>query len=161
MIRPVNIPHDASAITAIYNPYILYTVVSFETEALSETDMASRIRSIASHCPYFVYEEDGEVKGYCYAHPWKERAAYCRTLETTIYLAPSVKGRGVGKNLMLRLIEESRSMGFHSLIACVTGENTDSIMFHKKLGFKEVSRYKEVGFKQGRYLDVVDLQLML
>ena len=75
MIRDVK-PQDATAITKIYNEYITNSIISFETEPLTEEDMLSRIVQISSKYPYLVYETGGIVVGYCYAHAWKERAAY-------------------------------------------------------------------------------------
>ena len=106
-------------------------------------------------------EERGRVVGFCYAHPWKERAAYCNTLETTIYLDPSVHRQGVGTALMRQLIADCRAMGCRALIACITGENTSSIAFHSRLGFERVSLFRSVGYKMGRWLDVVDMELLL
>ena len=160
-IRPVRPSDDASAITAIYNRYITRTTVSFETEPLSETSMLERIEAISSEFPYFVYEYDGAVVGYCYAHLWKERAAYSKTLETTVYLAPEACGKGFGAELVHRLIEACRERGFHSLIACITAENSRSVAFHEALSFRKVSHFRQVGRKFGRWLDVVDLQLLL
>ena len=160
MIRPVKV-QDADAITAIYNHYVTETTVSFETKPLTVSEMAARIEDIASQYPYCVYEEDGRVLGYCYAHRWKERAAYGCTAETTVYLAPEAIGRGIGRALMTEIIDWCRSLLFKSLIACITAENTASIDFHRSLGFTQVSDFKEVGYKFGRYLDVVDLQLTL
>lgn len=74
MIRDVK-PQDATAITKIYNEYITNSIISFETEPLTEEDMLSRIVQISSKYPYLVYETDCIVVGYCYAHAWKERAA--------------------------------------------------------------------------------------
>lgn len=152
---------DAGRLAEIYNEYVLRTTISFETEEVTEAEMRSRIEAISSAFPYFVYEYDGVVQGYCYAHPWKERAAYAKTLETTVYLAPEACGQGIGEALMRRLIEECRVGGFHSLIACVTAENSTSVRFHERLGFHPVSRFAEVGLKFGQWLDVVDLQLIL
>lgn len=160
MIRPV-LPTDAADIAAIYREYILHTTVTFETEAVSETEMRQRIEAFSAHGLYFVYEEGGKVLGYCYAHPWKERHAYCHTLETTIYLAPEAQHRSIGRQLMERLILACRETSAHALIACITGENTESIAFHRSLGFEEKSRFTEVGNKFGRWLDVVDMELML
>lgn len=101
------------------------------------------------------------MAGYCYAHPWKERAAYSNTLETTIYLHPDFKGRGTGTALMDRLVADCRRMGFKALIACITGENEASIAFHRKLGFEQASLFRSVGYKHGRWLDVVDMELLL
>ena len=159
MIRPVA-DSDAAAITGIYNYYIQNTTVSFETTQLSEAEMLQRIRAIAAGYPYFVALEEGRVVGYCYAHLWKERMAYCHTWEVTIYLAPDSKGRGTGSALMRRLIDACRATGrCRNLIACITEENAESIAFHRKMGFEKVSHFKSVGYKLGRWLDVVDMEL--
>lgn len=126
-----------------------------------EEDMRNRIAGIAVRFPYFVYEEEGKVVGYCYAHLWKERAAYRHTLETTVYLAPGYEGKGIGRELMERLIEECRRDGYRALIACVTEGNVVSDALHLRLGFKKVSHFKKVGLKFGRWLDVVDYELLL
>lgn len=160
MIRRVEL-QDAKAITTIYNEYVEHSVATFETEPLREEDMRNRIAGIAAHFPYFVYEEEGKVTGYCYAHLWKERAAYRHTLETTVYLASGHEGKGIGKALMERLIEECRRDGYHALIACVTEGNAVSDALHLRLGFKQVSHFEKVGLKFGRWLDVVDYELLL
>lgn len=160
MIRKVS-SEDAKAIVAIYNEYVNRSVITFETEPVSEEEMASRIASISSHYPYFVYEADCKVVGYCYAHAWKEREAYRHTLETTVYLSPDFSGKGIGMLLMKKLIEECRSSGYMALIACITEGNTASLALHKKLGFEQVSCFKNVGFKFNRWLDVVDYELQL
>ena len=160
MIRSVK-QEDAAAIAAIYNEYVLHTTVSFETEAVSEEEMRERIRRFSAGYPYIVEESDGEIRGYCYAHAWKERAAYCRSWETTIYLRSDCVGLGIGSRLMQELIARCRAAGCHTLIACITGDNTTSRMFHEQLGFSSVSRFREVGVKFGRFLDVEDYQLIL
>ena len=75
--------------------------------------------------------------GYCYAHAWKEKAAYKYTLETTVYLSPRYKGKGIGRQLMERLIEECRAGGYHALIACITEGNEASCSLHEKAGVQE------------------------
>lgn len=90
MIRKVT-PDDAQAITDIYNPFITHTTVTFETEPVSVDEMRRRIVTLSADYPYYVYEHQGQVLGYCYLHAWKPRAAYARTLEVTIYLAPRHK----------------------------------------------------------------------
>lgn len=160
MIRTVN-ENDADRIAEINNDYILHTTISFDTATITAEEMRKRIRSIAATHPYFVLELDGQVEGYCYAHPWKERAAYSKTWETTIYLSEAAQGKGYGTELMNRLIDESRRLGAHVLIACITAENTGSERFHIGLGFKQVSHFQQVGMKFGRWLDVDDFQLTL
>ena len=160
MIRKVK-QEDCKAIAAIYNGYIANSTTTFETEPVSEEEMGQRISTIASQYPYLVCEMDSAVVGYCYAHAWKERAAYSKTFEISVYLSPECKGKGIGKQLMLRLIDECKKMGCHALIACITEENEGSKVFHLKLGFKQVSLFKEVGIKFGRRLDVSDYELLL
>ena len=159
-LRPVKLS-DAKAIVEIYNHYINETAITFETEPITTEEMASRIKSISAHFPYFVYEKDGKILGYCYAHLWKERAAYAHTLETTIYLHKDATHQGIGSLMVSHLIDLCRTQGFHALIACITEGNEASVRMHEKLGFKQVSEYKEVGRKFGRWLGVVDLEYIL
>ena len=154
--------HDIPQITELYNWYIVNGVESFETEPLTVDEMRRRVEEISARFPYYVaVDEEGRVEGYCYAHPWKERAAYSNTLETTIYLDPHAKRRGTGTALMNLLVNDCRRLGFKALIACITGCNEASIAFHAKLGFERASLFRSVGYKHGRWLDVVDMELML
>lgn len=161
MIRPVK-DHDASNIMNIYNHYITESTISFETVPLTLEQMQTRITDIAAKYPYFVsVSEEGILNGYCYAHAWKERAAYGKTLETTVYISEEYKNQGIGFDLMTRLIDRCREEGYRTLIACITANNTKSINFHKRLGFKQVSHFEKVGHKNGEELDVIDMQLVL
>lgn len=159
-IRKVDIA-DAKAIADIYNYYIENTTISFETQPLMVSQMAERIREISCKFPYFVYEKHGKILGYCYAHPWKDRAAYSKTLETTIYIDKRATHQGIGKIMVKLLIDICRNEGYRALIACITQGNEASIKMHESLGFKQVSEFKEVGFKFDSWLDVVDLELLL
>lgn len=160
MIREVT-AHDVEAITRIYNHYVLHTTITFETEAVSVEEMKYRILHIVEHYPYLVYEVDGKVVGYCYAHQWKSKAAYRFSAESTIYLDPEYKGKGIGKQMMCRLIEECRERGLHALIACITAGNGASDALHLGLGFEQVSHFKRVGIKFDTWLDVFDYELLL
>lgn len=160
-IRYAN-PDDAASITAIYNPYITGTTVTFETEPLSVEVMRRRIETlIEQESVYLVAEEKGCLLGYAYAHPWKERAAFCHTWETTVYVSPDSQGKGVGTKLMKELIAMCKCKRVHALVACITSENKESLRMHERLGFRQVSHFKEVGYKFGRWLDVVDYELLL
>ena len=160
IIRNVN-AGDAEAIAHIYNHYIKSSTATFDTETCSAESMSGLIRQVYAAYPFLVYEEEGRVIGFCYAHIWKTKSAYARTLETTIYLSPSYTCKGIGTKLMQALISECRQRGIHALIACITAENAESIAFHKKFGFTQVSLFKEVGEKFGRLLDVADFELIL
>lgn len=159
-IRPVTLA-DADAITGIYNHYVRETTVTFETEPLTTEEMANRIKDISARFPYFVYEKDGRILGYCYAHLWRERAAYSNTLETTVYIDGQAQRQGLGSMMVRHLTDLCREQGYHALIACITEENRASVKMHERLGFRQVSCFKEVGMKFGRWLDVVDLEYLL
>lgn len=152
---------DATKIAAIYNRYITETTVTFEVEPLDTETMQARINSFVKHGVYVVAEEKGDVVGYAYAHPWKERTAFCHTWETTVYVNPTFQRQGIGLRLMEELIAQCRERGVHALVACITAENEGSRRMHTRLGFSQVSLYKEVGYKFGRWLDVADYELML
>ena len=152
---------DAEAIVGIYNYYVEETVVSFETEAVSVEQMRGRIVEIEGECPFLVGEEEGRIVGFAYAHRWKARAAYRCTAESTVYVDRRKTGRGLGRQLMERLMEECRRAGLHTLIACITYPNEPSERLHERLGFERVSFFREVGAKMGRWLSVVDYQVVL
>lgn len=160
-IRKVNIS-DTQAITDIYNHYVENTTVSFETEPLTYDEMKARIVSISSNYPYYVCIIDGKIAAYCCVHLWRERAAYCHTVETTIYVAPGFERQGLGTTMMTLLIDECRKRDdITALVACITAENEASCSLHRKLGFKRVSLFEKVGLKFGRWLDVADYELVL
>ncbi len=162
MIRDVS-KDDIPAITALYNHYVLTSEATFELEPLTEKEMTRRIEWVLETAPFIVdVDHSGELRGFAYVHPWKERAAYYRTYEDTIYLAPDCKGQGLGTALMTELLARCRQCPtIHSIIACITETNALSIAFHERFGFKKVSHFKEVGTKFGQVLDVVDMQLIL
>lgn len=154
---------DAASIAAIYNPYVTETTVTFETEPLSEVAMRRRIELVCQQQEgiYIVAEEDGCVLGYAYAHPWKERKAFGRTWETAVYVNPNSQGRGIGTRLMEGLIDLCKRNGVHALVACITADNKDSQRMHARLGFHQVSHFKEVGYKFGHWIDVTDYELII
>lgn len=161
MIRDVHLS-DAKAIADVYNVYVTQSTATFETDLVTVSEMRRRVEEISAAHPYFVCEEAGQVVGYCYAHAWRERAAYRHTWETTVYLAAHAQRKGIGRLLMEHLIAACREMpDCHALIACITAENVSSIRLHEQLGFRQVSHFEQVGRKQGRWLDVVDYELLL
>ncbi len=160
LIRPVS-EKDAAAISGIYNHYVENTAVSFETEMVSAYEMQQRIKELSSAYPYYVLEEDGEVIGYAYVHQWKERAAYSRTVEATVYLHKDHCGRKLAGLLMRKVIDGCRECGVHAIIACITSVNTASLRFFESLAFKKVSQFPEVGYKFGRWYGVIDCELLI
>jgi len=158
MIRAVTAA-DAQAIVDIYNYYVENTTVSFEETPVTREEMEERIRRVTAQYPWLALEAGGEIEGYAYLSPWKTRSAYRCTAEVSIYLKKGLEGRGRGSALMERLLEEREKMEkmkIHVLTACITLPNPRSVGLHEKFGFQPAGRYREVGFKQGRWLDVGD-----
>lgn len=160
IFRPFQLT-DVPDIADIYNDYILHSTATFDTELVTPDEMQQRMLSIAGSFPFIVCEWDGKTIAYCYAHPWKEKAAYGQTLETTVYVASAFTGQGIGRQLMTRLIDQCRTQGYHALIACITSGNEDSEKLHQKLGFRKVSQFEQVGRKFDRWLGVTDYELLL
>lgn len=154
-------PADAAAIADIYNHYVRETVVTFEELPVLEEDMADRIAGVTTQLPWLGWESDGALVGYAYAAPWKGRAAYRHTVESSIYLAPQAVGRGLGSRLYAALIEELRQRRLHCVIGGAALPNPVSAALHEKLGFTRIAELREVGFKFGRWIDVAYWQLML
>jgi phosphinothricin acetyltransferase len=153
MIRPV-VPEDAAAVCGIYNYYIENTAATFEEDPVPVSVMESRIKAVTAKHPWIIYEEAGETLGYAYIHSWHERSAYRFTVEDSIYLKRGKTGRGIGKALLARLLEEARKPDVHALMSVITVPNEASTGLHEKFGFRQVGCFTEVGYKFGRRLDV-------
>ena len=161
MIRPVSLK-DAPAITAIYNPYIRETVITFEEEAVTAGEIEKRIQNILSlGYPYLVMELEKRVIAYAYAGQWRSRSAYRHTVETSIYLERNLTGKGFGSTLYQALLDEIRKLDIHIVLGGITLPNPASVRLHEKLGFKKVAHFNEAGYKFGQWLDVGFWQLSL
>ncbi len=161
LIRPA-LPDDAEALLAVYAPYVEHTAVTFEYTVPTPEEFRARIASIRGKYPYFCLETETGVAGYAYAAAFRSRAAYGWSAETSIYLAPEVRGRGYGRRLYDALEAACRAMGLQSLYACITvprGEDPyvteGSVLFHRRMGWEEVGRLPQCGFKFGRWYDTV------
>ncbi|HZW17936.1 MAG TPA: arsinothricin resistance N-acetyltransferase ArsN1 family B [Luteimonas sp.] len=154
---------DAAPVAAIYNHYIARTIVTFELEAVAAGDMCDRIAAVQDDgLPWLVAADAaGAVLGYAYAARWRPRAAYRRSVESSIYLAPQAVGRGIGRCLYPRLIERLRACGLHVVIGGAALPNPASVALHEALGFAKVAHLREVGHKFGRWIDVGYWQLRL
>jgi phosphinothricin acetyltransferase len=161
-IRPAALS-DISVITRIYAHAVSHGTASFELEAPTEADMRKRMETLlAGRFPYIVAEVDGAVAGYAYAGPYRARPAYRFTVENSIYVAPEMHRRGIGRVLLKALIEASAARGFRLMIAVIGDSNqAGSIGVHKALGFQDAGVFKNVGYKFDRWLDTVHMQLPL
>ncbi len=154
---------DSNEISDIYNYYIINTYSTFETEPVSPSEIATRINQVQEEfkLPWLVLEEEGKVTGYTYATQWKIRAAYKRTVETTVYIDHQSCGRGLGSQLYIALIERLNQSDHHSLLGGIALPNDVSIALHEKLGYIKVGQLKEVGYKLNRWVDVGYWELLL
>lgn len=108
-----------------------------------------------------VAELDGEVAGYACMARWRPKEGYRHSLENSVYVAPDHQGRGLGRALMVALIEHARAAGAHRMYADIEAGNTASIRLHESLGFERVGLLREAGTKFGRWLDLAILELAL
>lgn len=159
VIRPAT-PADAPVLAAIYGDACLHGIGTFEEAAPSADEMAARMAAIVARgLPYHVAELDGAVAAYAYASPFRPRSGYRFTVEDSVYVAPSAKGRGLGKLLLTRAIADCEAMGLRQMVAVIGGsENAGSIALHRSLGFSHQGVLPAVGFKLGLWLDVVFMQ---
>ncbi|MFZ6712536.1 arsinothricin resistance N-acetyltransferase ArsN1 family B [Undibacterium sp. TC9W] len=145
---------DAAAIINIYNHYIATTTISFEENPVTEQEMAQRIKDVSASLPWYVEEQDGVVIGYAYATPWRARSAYRFSVESTVYVAASHAGQGIGKRLYQTLIADLRQRGIHVIIGGIAQPNAASVALHESLGFEKVAHFKDVGRKFEQWVDV-------
>jgi len=155
-------PGDAAALAEIYAYYVEKTAITFEYDAPSPGEFEQRIRDISSRYPYIVAETYGGIAGYAYAAVFKDRAAYDRCVEVTVYLAPEAKGRGIGKALYAELERLLAEMGILNLYACIAVTDTEdeyltnaSRDFHAHLGYREIGTFRRCGRKFSRWYDMV------
>jgi phosphinothricin acetyltransferase len=165
-------PDDAAALAGIYNLEVAEPSVTFDLVARSPEDQARWIHQHRGAHPALVCVGDdpelgspgarGEVVlGFASLSPFRDRPAYATTVEESVYVHRSARGRGVGTLLLTDLVALAREGGFHSVVARVVGKNEGSIRLHEACGFTLVGVEREVGRKQGRWLDVVELQVLL
>lgn len=152
----------AAGILAIWNPVIRETPTTFNSVEKSEADLVRMIVTrLEDGHGFFVAEEDGDVLGFATYAQFRGGAGYVRTMEHTVMLAPQARGRGLGRALMAALEDHARAGGVGSMFAGVSAENPDGIAFHAALGYAEVARLPRVGWKFGRWMDLVLMQKFL
>jgi L-amino acid N-acyltransferase YncA len=151
---------DLAAITEIYAHAVLHGTATFELIPPDLAEMTRRYKALTDGgFPYLVAALDGGVVGYAYAGPYRPRPAYRFTVENSVYLRPSIHRRGIGLQLMLRLISECEARGYRQMIAVIgDSANAGSIGVHTKTGFQMIGTHPHVGLKFGRWLDTVMMQ---
>ncbi len=146
---------DVPAMLRIYTPYVLTTTHTFEYTPPTPAEFTARLESITRQCPWLVWEENGAVLGYAYGSIPFARAAYSWCCEVSIYLAPDIQGKGVGRKLYRMLEHILLLQGYRILYSVITTENTGSIAFHEKVGYRHVAVLPDCGIKFGRPLGTV------
>src|SRR5882757_4909331 len=161
-IRPAT-EADLPFVTEIYEHAVRFGTATFELTPPDLAEMTRRFRALVDGgFPYFVAAIEGGVIGYAYAGPYRPRPAYRFTVENSVYLQPSTHRRGIGLQLMQRLITECEARGYRQMIAVIgDSANAGSIGVHTKCGFQMIGTHPSVGLKFGRWLDTVMMQLAL
>ena len=153
---------DAEQLLKIYAPYVESTAITFEYEVPSVEEFAGRIKHVLSKYPYLVAEQDGELLGYAYVSSFKERAAYAWAVETSIYVDQKARNKGIGGKLLHTLETILKEQGILNVNACIAyqeGEDEtlthDSVLFHRRMGYRLVGEFFQCGYKFGRWYNMV------
>ena len=176
-LRPVPVPEapfsfelrqaelgDLPSIREIYNHYVLNSSITFDAVAWTFPVLRKKFDQVTQRGFPFVVavSPGGNLLGFAYVYPWKEKAAYRFSVENHIYLGPASTGKGLGVAMMTDLIARSRAAGVREIIAVIADKNADaSIRMHERLGFKDVGHMGRVGFKFDRWLGTVTMRLAL
>ena len=159
---------DAEELLAIYAPYVEKTAITFEYEVPSVEEFKGRIAHVLQRFPYLKAVEDGKILGYAYVSPFKERAAYGWSVETSIYVDENVKHKGVGRKLHEVLEAVLKEQGILNMEACigypeVEDEYLDknSVNFHAHMGYRMIGEFKKCGYKFDRWYNMVWMEKLL
>jgi len=155
-------PDDAEAIAGIYAHHVLHGTASFDEVPPGAGFWRDKVGAIlAKGWPFLVAADGGQVTGYCYATQFRDRPAYAFTCENSIYVHPEHMGQGIGRAMLDELVEAAKGAKFREMIAVIGGAEPASVALHRACGFVETGRMRSVGYKFGRWLDSVYMQLRL
>jgi len=157
IIRPAA-PTDLRAIAEIYNEAVLTTDATMDTEPRSDTDQKHWYDNHGENNPILVLEADGRVVGWASLSKWSDRCGYSGTSEISVYVKEEFRDKGFGKKLIDSSLKEAKKLNHHSVIARITTTNGLSIRLHQGFGFEIIGTLKEVGYKFGKWLDVLIMQ---
>ena len=155
---------DLPSVREIYNHYVRNSSVTFDEKTMTLNELRRKFAIAAKlNMPYLVAQTPrGELLGFAYVYPWEGKTNNRYSVEDNIYLGPAATGKGLGKALLVRLLEDSKSAGIREVLSLIADKNADaSIQLHKNLGFKQVGHMGKVGFKFDRWLGTVLLQKSL
>ena len=152
---------DVPEILEIYAPYVLQSTATFEYDVPCRSEFIRRFETITTQFPWLVWEAEGQILGYAYASPPFQRAAYSWCAEATVYLRPQARGKGIAKALYAMLEAILKQQGYQVLYALVCGENTPSLRFHEKMGYRICGKFPDCGFKFDRWLELIWMEKRL
>jgi L-amino acid N-acyltransferase YncA len=159
-LRPAN-TGDLAIINAVYTHSVLHSTATYQTEPSTDAERSVWFTGHGPQHPVIVAELDGRVVGWGSLSPFHVRAAFNRTVEESVYIHQDFHRRGIGKAILTELLVRAKSLGHHRVIAAISGDQEPSLALHRALGFVECGRLNEVGFKFGRWLDLVYLEYRL
>lgn len=161
IIRPAT-PADIPGILAIWNPVIEGHIATFNSTPHTVDTITAKINETAKQDHAFIVaERDRAIIGFAFYGMFRNGIGYRYSFEHSIYISPEAKGAGLGRALLGVIEDHARGQKGHSMIAGVSHENLDGIGFHQKMGYVEVARVPEVGWKFGRWHDIVLMQKIL
>ena len=163
MIRIRNASEDdLPRLLEIYNDIIINTtaVYDYEPHTIEMRKQWWETKKTQGF-PVFVAEDEGHISGFSSIGPFRAWAAYKYSVENSVYVASDARGKGIGKLLIPPLLDASKKLGMHTVIAGIDATNEASIKLHKRFGFEEVAYFKQVGWKFERWLDLKFLQVMI
>ena len=161
-VRPAT-EADLPGILDIYNDAVLHTTASYDYEPRTLEHRRTWFKDHQrDNYPVFVaVEKDGLVAGWSALNPYHARIGYRFTSENSVYVAANRRGQGIGRALLGPLLEAGKARGLHAILAVIDADNEASIRLHAQFGFEKVGLFKQVGFKFGRWLDVVYMEKLL
>lgn len=154
---------DLPALTQIYNYEVLHGVATLDLQPRTLEDRRAWLEehNVDNH-PLYVAELEGEVAGYASLSPYREKEAYCSTVELSIYVSPDHRRKGVATALMAFILAEARrDERTHNVVSVITAGNEASVKLHERFGFVYCGTIPAVGMKFGRYLDIVNYSLIV
>lgn len=155
------VPADAAAVAEIYNRGIEQRIATFETEPRTEEDRRRWIEAHGERHPILVAEVGGQVVGWASVSAYRPRACYDGIGEHSVYVREGFQGRGVGRRLLMALIEEAARLGYWKLVSRIFDFNHPSRALHRVCGFREVGVYEKHGKLDGRWLDCVIVERLI
>ena len=154
---------DLAAVHAVYAHHVLNGLGSFELTPPSADELRQRMEAILDRgLPYLVAHANGSLGGFAYVSNFRPRPAYRFTVENSVYVAPGMERRGIGRTLLAELVSRCSDLGLRQMVAVIGDSgNLASIRLHEQLGFTRTGLLPSVGFKAGRWVDIVIMQRAL